>query len=200
MIDIEWSRSLAYEITGAGNMRRIQPTGKRREQFEPLKIEGEKPLYLRFIELDGSEESLLRFAHAWGLLRSEKQSTGEFIRDWRNDVEGMKAMASNFGAFSEQTGDELQRVPPGTMTKVTQLEVFLRAGTDRPTFVLKPRHLLDAMLLQFCTFVAGDGSLGVCKQCHQPFERGGGDSRRSIAVFCSEKCKNRFHYLERSKR
>jgi hypothetical protein len=39
-----------------------------------------------------------------------------------------------------------------------------------------------------------------CKQCGIPFERGSngtGEHRRTIAIFCSEKCKNRFHYLKR---
>jgi hypothetical protein len=199
MIDInfEWSRSLAYEITGAGNMRWIQPVGKNRQRFEPFKIEGDTPLFLRFAQLDRSEESLLRFARAWGLLRCEKQSQGEFLRDWESSIDAIKTMATAFGAFDEQPGGELQRASPGTLAKVSELDVVLRAGPGRPTLVFKPPRLLEAMHLQLSTFIAGHGSLGACKSCGTWFERGGRDSRRSLAVYCSETCKNRFNNLRK---
>jgi hypothetical protein len=38
-----------------------------------------------------------------------------------------------------------------------------------------------------------------CDQCGKSFTRGQGGDRRSIAKFCSEKCKNRFHYVRRCK-
>jgi hypothetical protein len=205
MIDIsfQWTRSLGYECVGTGNMRRIQPTGKKRDEpFEPLRIQTEKPLYLRFAELDGSEEACLRFAQAWGLLLSEKQTEGERLSDWRDSIREMKNAVSALGALDEQPGGIVRRAKPGAMAKITTLDVLLRSGDQgsRPALVLKPRHLQDAMYLQLGKFVAGDGSVGVCKQCNGWFERGAGDSRRSIAIFCSEKCKNRFHYLERNKR
>ena len=79
-------------------------------------------------------------------------------------------------------------------------ELSLALGVSRPALVLQPQNLLDAMYLQLAKFVAGDGVLRTCKQCGEWFECGATESRRSIALFCSERCKNRFHYLERAKR
>ena len=45
-----------YGLTGAGGAGdEPVPVGKR-DSFEPLKIESEKPLYMRFAELDGSAD------------------------------------------------------------------------------------------------------------------------------------------------
>src|SRR5258708_24521071 len=116
-IDFKWTRSLlGYECVETGNMRRIQPTGKKRDEpFEPLKIEA--ALYLRFAELDGSEDACLQFAQAWGLLLSEVQTTGERLADWRNAIREMKNAVSALGALDEQPGGIVRKARPGEMVK-----------------------------------------------------------------------------------
>ena len=76
---------------------------------------------------------------------------------------------------------------------MTSIDVALlsREPGSRPALVLQPRNLLDAMHLQLAKFVATDGSIRACRQCGEWFVSGLGDARRSIAIFCSERCKNR---------
>jgi hypothetical protein len=91
------------------------------------------------------------------------------------------------------------RKAPVELTSVAAIIVPGSSG-KRPKLSLEPKTLLDAMYLQLGLFLSTDGSLQSCKQCGKWFERGTTKARRSIAVFCSEKCKNRFHYVERTKR
>jgi hypothetical protein len=204
MIDIsfQWTRSLAYECVTRGGRKWIAPVGKKRDTpFEPLKIDCEKPLFLRFAELDGSEESCLRFAHHWGLLRSELQTSSEALEDWREQIKDMRQRISWFGTDDDEP--LAPKLPAGEAWKLTNLEVLLvpaRSETKRFAMVLHPKNLIEAMHLQLATSVAGSGSIRTCKQCGSWFESGASESRRSVAIFCSEKCKNRFHYLERAKR
>jgi hypothetical protein len=202
MIDIsfQWTRFHAYEIAKSGERKMLRPTGRKSEEFFPLKIETEKPLYLRFSELDGSEEACLEFARRWGLLKSTKASQAEFIDDWRREIREMQ-MAIAFVA----DGEKPKKPESADAWKVTDLDVLLvpQASADngkRFALLLQPRNLFEAMRLQLAQSVSGGGTIRRCKQCGSWFETGASESRRSIAVFCWEKCKNRFHYLERSKR
>ena len=196
-IDFKWTRSLAYECTTIGSRRAITPVGKRRDRpFEPLKIDAEKPLYLQFANLDGSEDACLKFARAWGLLTTESQTASEFIDDWKQEIRDLGRLTS---ILQRSEGNS---VDPSQTIKITTLDVSLRtAGRNnrRPALLLAPRNLSVAMHLQMAQSAAGGASIIACKQCSDWFERGASDSRRSIAIFCSEKCKNRFHYLERAK-
>jgi hypothetical protein len=204
MIDInfQWSHPLAYECVIHGGRKSIKPVGKKRgTPFEPLKIVGEKPLFLRFAELDGSEESCLRFAHYWGLLHTESQTASEALEDWQGQIKEMRQSVTWFGTDNDVP--LAPKLPAGNAWKLTSLDVLLvpaRSETERFAMALQPKNLIEAMRLQLATSVAGSGSIRTCKQCGGWFERGATESRRSIAVFCSEKCKNRFHYLERAKR
>jgi hypothetical protein len=176
--------------------------GKKRDTpFEPLKIDCEKPLFLRFAELDGSEESCLRFAYHWGLLHTESQTASEALEDWRAQIKEMRQRISWLGTDDHKP--RAPKLPAGEAWKVTALDVLLvptRSETERFAMVLQPKNLIEAMRLQLATSVAGSGSIRTCKQCGLWFESGASESRRSVAIFCSEKCKNRFHYLERAKR
>jgi hypothetical protein len=189
-INFQWTRSLLYECGTIGSRRHIKPVGRKRDSpFEPLTIDGEKPLYLRFAALDESEEACLDFARRGGLLRTESQTAAESLDDWRQEIRGMRGMIA---AMSDESRH-------GQTIKITSLDVFLRMGAadKRSVPLILPGNLISAMYLQLAS---SDGSIGVCKHCGEWLERGATESRRSIAIFCSEKCKNRFHYLERAKR
>jgi hypothetical protein len=199
MIDtqFQWTRFHSYEIEKSGGRAWIKPIGRKRDVLEPLKLEPEKQLYLLFSELDGSEDGCLQFARRWGLLRIESPTGKEMMEDWR---ESIKAMQLSINLLS---GNEPKR-PVRDAWKVTDLDVLLvpkiPANGSSFSMVLQPRNLFEAMRLQLASGVSGGGSLRACKQCGNWFETGATQSRRSIAIFCSEKCKNRFHYLERAKR
>jgi hypothetical protein len=208
MIDIgfEWKRAHDYECVSARGRKWLRAIGKGRDTLEPLKIETEKPLYLRFADLDGSEESCLRFARAWGLLTTESPTGEEMLETWQELIQAMRKTMVRLGVVEESPPSIPPKRGSAKVWKIASLDVLLVGGgpssseASRPMMLLQPRHLLEAMHLQLGISVAVGGSVRACKQCGGWFERGATESRRSIAVFCSEKCKNRFHYLERAKR
>lgn len=202
MIDIsfEWTRFHSYEIATVGGRKRIRPVGRKNDRFDPLKIEMERPLFARFADLDGSEEACLEFARRWGLLRSTTATQAESLEDWQQQIRDM-GMAIAFLADGEKP-KKPERADAWELTDLKVLLVPQITADDSKRFAmhLQPRNLYEAMRLQLARSVSGGGSVRACRQCGSWFETGASDSRRSIAVFCSEKCKNRFHYLERSKR
>jgi hypothetical protein len=216
MIDIgfEWTRGLDYEWVeedGARIIRQVEVPGIKRQtqKDEPLRYTT-KPLYMRFADLDGSADACVGFARAYGLLKTRASTkASERLDDWQREIRKMRGSRTALKATDEEPGGIARTANwARTRLRMTSIDVALLSGLSdaqgnnfsRPTLVLQPQNLLDGMYLQLAKFVAGDGSLQVCKQCGEWFERGATESRRSIAIFCSEKCKNRFHYLERAKR
>jgi hypothetical protein len=212
MIDIgfKWSKAQAYECVEVEGAKVIRQIGDKRDKpKEPLMMDGNKPLYARFADLDGKEKSCVEFANAWGLLTTESPNRAERLDGWRKEIQKMKGMTNALRVKDDVPG-RILRMKPGSRgveislpaIKVTLLpgEADIDGMIGRPKLLLGPSNLLDAMYLQLGKFVSSGGVLRKCKQCEQLFECGAADSRRSIAVFCREKCKNRFHYLERAKR
>jgi hypothetical protein len=201
-IGFEWTRGLKYErVRAADGKLVVRQIGRNDRPFKPLEISSETPLYLRFANLDGSPESCRAFAEAWGLLTLQARAgAAENVDGWKAEIKKMRSLVSSLGVTRGDPGGILAASPAVRIQfKITTLAVSLesQAPGERPALVMRPENLLAAMQLQLAKFVAGDGSLRVCKQCGQWFEAGPGDARRSVAVFCSERCKNRFHYLKR---
>jgi hypothetical protein len=199
-IGLQWSKARAYEATNVGGVRFICPIGDRRYPVEPFKIAGD--LHVRFANLDGSEESCVKFASAYGLLRSREKA--ERLDEWKREIRDIKLMIS---------GLQLQVIEdtPGGITllgssrkvsvRLTPIDAVLVPGSSdmRPKLSLEPATLRDALYLQLGKSLT-EGSLQPCKNCGEWFELGTTKARRSIAIFCSEKCKNHFHYVKRTKR
>ena len=202
-IGLRWLRAGAYEAADVEGVRVIRPIGERRYWVEPFKVEG-GPLHM-FVNLDGSEKSCVKFARAYGLLRTQSRNQAERLDDWKKEIERMRGLISalQLRAHEDRPGGITllgsSRKAPVELTSVAAIIVPGSSG-KRPKLSLEPKTLLDAMYLQLGLFLSTDGSLQSCKQCGKWFERGTTKARRSIAVFCSEKCKNRFHYVERTKR
>ena len=204
-IGLRWLRAGAYEVANVEGVRVIRPVSQRRYWVEPFKIEGVDPLHVRFANLDRSEEACVKFASAYGLLRTQSRDKSEPFDDWKKSIDMMNGLAS---ALQLQVNEDA----PGGITlagssrkapiRLTSIDAVLVPGSSgqRPKLSLEPATLLDAMYLQLGLSLTTEGSLQSCKQCGKWFERGTTKARRSIAVFCSEKCKNRFHYVERTKR
>jgi hypothetical protein len=200
-IGLRWLRAEAYEAAS----RVIRPVGKRRYWGEPFKIEGEMPLYVRFANLDGSEESIVNFARVYGLLRLRSRDEAEPLDGWKKEIRNMKLLMSLLQLQAD--GDA-----PGGITllgsarkapvTLTSIDVILEPGSpgERPKLCLKPKTLLEAMHLQLGRVLTTEGSLQSCRNCGDWFERGTIKGRRSIAIFCSAKCKNHSSYEKRKKR
>jgi hypothetical protein len=200
-ISLRWLRAGAYEAANVKGVRVIRPVGGRRYWGEPFKIEGNAPLYVRFANLDRSEESCVKFATYYGLLRAQSRDEAEPLDDWDKEICKMRGLVSLLQL-------QVKEDAPGGITllgssrkapvALTTIDVILEPGSPgkRPKLSLKPATLRDAMYLQLGKSLATEGSLQSCRQCGKWFERGTTEARRSIAIFCSEKCKNRFHYVK----
>jgi hypothetical protein len=207
-IDFKWLTAGAYEWVDLKGEKILRPIGDQRHPVWPYKIEGKNPLYIRFAELDGSEKSCLKFAAAYGPLTEQRRGEAETLSGWRREIRKIVGAMRMLGVQDTAPGGILRskgtrRVnAPLPSISVTLLpgDIDVDGNVGRPKLLLGPTNLLEAMYLQLGKFVAGDGILRTCKQCDGWFECGATESRRSIAVFCEEKCKNRFHYLERAKR
>jgi hypothetical protein len=204
MIDIgfEWTRGRIYECGPSVENKGVQvirQVGRGKDYFEPLKLPSK--LFLAFANLDGSAEKCLGFARAFGLLTlPARDRASERLDGWQREIRNMKGSIAMLGATEHQKGGILRAVSSRrVVAKMAKIDVWLECPdpSARPVLVLKPGNLLEAMRLQLAQTIAGDGSLRPCQQCGKWFETGGEEGRRSIAVFCSEACKNRHHYLRR---
>jgi hypothetical protein len=190
-INFEWSRGrtregeAAYEIAGG----HIRQTAARVERFAPL--EKHDRLYVEFSNLR-TTDAYCTFAQACGLLVTPARADAEeaasmWVREVKSFNDWMRRDREHF------------RVAGRLRAKLTSIDVLLEYGMpgSKPTLLMRPGNLLNAMMLQYAQDIAGGVSVGACERCGKWFARGGrGDDsrRRSLAKFCSEACKNRAHY------
>jgi hypothetical protein len=204
-IDFKWQKARAYEWAEVAGSKILRPIGDKRYPVLPFKIEGEDPLYIRFSKLDGSEKSCLDFAGHYGPLGEEKRNEAETLKGWQNEIRKIKGAMRMLGAEETVKGGILRSkgtrriVAPLPSISVTLVpgDIDIDGNVGRPKLLLVPSSLLEALYLQLGKFVSGDGTLRTCNQCHEFFECGATESRHSLALFCSPRCKDRFHYLKR---
>jgi hypothetical protein len=192
-ISFEWTRGYGYELSGDV----IRQSGRGRDHIHPLEIR--KTLYLDFASIDGTAETCLAFAQAWGLLMTPaKLDAAEPIDQWRQKIRSMKSWIT--GVTMVRTANS-RRVE----ARMAAVDVTLVSGEPwvpglpaipKPTLVLRPHTLFDAMMVQLALSTAGGNALATCEQCGNPFEVGA-TGKRSIARFCSDACRNKFHNQRR---
>jgi hypothetical protein len=190
-IEFKWPRPRLCELAG-GAIRQIG--SGRDNQWAPL--EHVPDLYLQFAQLDGSEDACLAFARGFGLLTTPaKTGAEERIDDWQREIKRMESLTRMVGMVKTANA---RRV----LLRVTTIDVALLSGEShgstvepavKPILVLQPKTLLDAMKLQLAQAQAGGATLHTCDQCGRLFEVGAG-AKRSVAKFCSDKCRQRHHY------
>jgi hypothetical protein len=194
-VDWQWARARQYELGLAKGERVIRQIGRGYDYVRPLGAQRERPLYLDFVELDGSPETCLAFARGWGLLTSPspRDGTTESVSDWRTEIKNMKRLV-NLVSMVTADGFRLATVP------VTALTVHLAAGEPghQPRLMMRPNTLISAMLLQFAQALEGGRSVRECPRCGKPFEIGGRGGKRSMAKFCSPQCQMAAHYRSRT--
>lgn len=159
---------------------RICQNGRGQTTTRPLEIHN--TLYTDFANLDGSPESCVVFANAWGLLTTPARAGAEEgLNVWQDKIRRMKMwidMGARYGT-ARMAYLEVALQPPGP--------------NGKPTLLLNPRTLFDAMLVQFAQSAATGNSVRTCAQCGRWFEVGG-KTKRSISKFCTDACRNRYHY------
>jgi hypothetical protein len=198
-IEFEWTRAYAktlgqpaYDFEN-GKIRQI---GRGKQRYSPL---SNQSLYLDFAQLDSSPAACVGFAEKWGLLMTPASTSNppfEELYFWRAEIKKMQAM---IGALPRVVRMANSR---GTYARVGSVDVLLVPGTGadaRPVMVMEPRNLLQALNLELAQSVAGGASLLTCQQCGRWFEVGA-DAKRTVAKFCSDRCRNRFNYERRTQK
>jgi hypothetical protein len=211
IVGLEWTRGADYECVPSRSAQVIRQVGKEQAPVRPL---DNPELYLSFSNTDPAAASILTFARNYGLL-TRRAGAGAFERldFWQREIKKIKGLISLLavkdavpGGIIRTANSRMVRFKATSINVVLESRPKLEKGrpifdpdnpNNRPVLVLEPQNLRDGMLLQLAQRVATEGSIYICKQCAKPFEAGVGESRRSIAQFCTERCKNRYHYLRR---
>jgi hypothetical protein len=186
IFEFKWPRPRECALDG----KAVRQVGSGRDvDWEPLKHVPD--LYLRLAELDGSGEACAEFATKYGLLVTPaKTGAAEPVENWQREIRKMKSLISVAGMARTANS---RRV----LVRVTEVAVALLSGEPggdvKPALVLQPKTLLAAMQVQLASAQAGGAALQTCAQCGHWFEVGGA-AKRSIAKFCSDKCRLRAHY------
>ena len=197
-IVLNWSKAHRYELATISGQRVIRQLGAgRQKDFDPLKVEGEEPLWLRFAKLDGSEEACLRFAHAFGLLTTKSPKEVETLEGWKKQIRNINGMIKMLDADQETKGGILLaagsrgvRVPFDVKVSLVRGDVDIATGAvGKPKLLFEVPTLLEGIKFQIGKFIAGDGMIGICAQCKEPFE-----GRRRHAMYCSDPCKDKASY------
>jgi hypothetical protein len=196
-IDFDWTRSFEYELAPSKKGPVIRQKGARTERTWPLKTHAS--LYLDFSRLDRTPEACLDFCRRWGFLRNKLAGKGaeEEVDEWIHSISHVRNWIAVLNAGLDQGG----RKPKGVWLRqqVASVDVLLETHPlGRQLLQLRPKTLMDAMLLQMAQAFASGAAIAACQQCGQWFEVGG-EGKRSVAKFCSDKCRNRFNYEQRAK-
>jgi len=198
IIDFQWSRAHAYEIAPSESdpaRRVIRERGRGKDRIRPLEL-SKKPLAVRFSELDGSPEGCRAFAQACGLLRTPAGKGPEAFdgpEGWPHSIKRMTLLINATTTMVMPSPRWRRTCMP--LAKAT-LGLVSGLPDPRPTLVLQPITLWDAMIIQFAQFKASGNDMAICEHCDKWFERGI-DGKRADARFCSRSCQNKFDYRKR---
>jgi hypothetical protein len=197
IIEFKWPRPYKCALSTDDKAGRvIRQVGSGRDiRWEPLKHSPD--LYLRFAQLDGSEGACVDFAGKYGLLTiPAKVGAAERLDGWQREIKKMKSLINVVKSVRTANSRRIRM-------QMTTIDVALLSGEPgwdvKPALVLQPKTLLAAMQLQLAQGQAGGTSLHSCNQCGDLFEVGA-DAKRSVAKYCSDKCRMRSHYDRKVKK
>jgi hypothetical protein len=198
-IDWQWGRAHQYKLGIVKGEQVIRQVGRGRDLIRPLGGQRKRPLYLDFVECEGSPQSLLAFASIWGLLTTPPQDgAAEPVSAWRKEIKNMKLLLDavprmvEFGRSMVEAG----RANSPWKMAVTKLDLVIMGGVpgEPPSLMAQPTTLLSAMRLQFAEARMSGVSVRTCANCGRAFEvggRGGTARKRGMALYCSDPCRIR---------
>lgn len=143
-------------------------------------------LFSKFADVK-TPEDLLAFVTEYGRLTSGRKG---------DDVQPLLRQAKSMRACLRPRHP---RIRPSM--SMTNLRAWLATDKAKGTVSVKiaPKTLLDALWLQLGQSLAGGTEWKECRGCGTWFPVGGTSGKRSVAAFCSDKCRIKFNSLERSR-
>jgi hypothetical protein len=209
-IDLSWPVASKYVLRRSSRGRElalypaVDATVTWRRPFD-----SNSSLYAEFAKLDGSGSSCQQFAERYGLLFASNYADGdadqfqiETLSFWRGHIRYIGRVidfcelgkANPAEAFRQYRNEEF------SLHGQLELALSIKSSKAPPSLDVRCTCLLAAMELQAIrSILAGRRSLQ-CIECSGWFEIGA-DARRSIAKFCSIRCKDSYHNrLKASKR
>jgi len=201
-IDLEWPVASGYEV---------RPVGERDFAIYPREgatvalrrpLESNPSLYAEFARLDGSEQSCLQFAQKYGLLGVDHYRDDLIVdlykihslRYWRWAVAYIGRVIDFCQLGVSNPAEALRQFGKQEFRLQGELELFLSTKSSKspPSIDMRCKQLLGAIELQAIRSIISGRRAMQCIECSTWFEIGGG-ARRSLAKFCSIRCKDSYH-------
>lgn len=159
----------------------------------------EPALYRIFAGLDGSVDSILRFANEYGDISDflwSYEEGGLSLRDWRASIQLIQEATDKADRFLLHTSPQTKRskITDTTLKLVQEILEFMEVevaavGQNGGIFLqIVASSLLDAMKLQIVEAISEHKRYRTCELCNKPFELTP-QVNRSDRMFCSDNCR-----------
>jgi hypothetical protein len=208
-IDLQWPVASRYVVHKANTVNTLEGKGDR-SIFVPRDatirlcrpLDQNPSLYAQFASLDGSEQACLRFAENYGTLifgpqfiRWPTRSTGEWetLGLWRSCIKGVRDIIRRCELSRDNPREAFRQF--GKRDKRlfgVKLTLSVKSAHSLATVDVDPETLFAALELQAIQSILAGRRSHQCIECSNWFEIGAG-ARRSLAKFCSTRCKDSYH-------
>jgi hypothetical protein len=199
-IDLEWPVASRHVLRPVRSPRRdfaIYPA-EDATIIRRRPLEQNPSLYAEFAKLNGSKRSCLQFAEKYGLLHVDPTHGGdpgrlETLAMWRAHIGDVKDIIRRC-ELSRANPAEAFRQFGRKDKQVGGVQLYLSMKSPMSPISLDVRglSLIDAIELQAVQSILSGRRSIQCIECSTSFEIGAG-ARRSLAKFCSPRCKDSYH-------
>ncbi len=187
-IEFSWGRCEAgYEERGE---EIVMANPKTMQQIRPTEMRPD--LYLRFAGIKDTPAAIIEFASLYGLPgMSDLREQISVIKNARRAMQHLIERKTNFPKKSPLDFPEMP---------LAHTDVVMRTDKDgNASLYLRPRSLLDAMMVQYAKSLLTGGDFVSCQYCDAPLAIQGRGRKRRDTKFCDANCKAAWHYYGRKK-
>jgi hypothetical protein len=205
-IDLQWPVASRYVVQrantlkGEGDRSIFVPRDATIKLCRPL--DQNPSLYAQFANLDGSEKACLKFAENYGTLifkpgsiRWPTSSIGEFetLGEWRSSIKWIRDTIRRCELSRDNPQEAFRQFGKRDKTLFgVKLTLSVKSAHSPATVDAGPENLFAALELQAIQSILGGRRSHQCIECTNWLEIGAG-ARRSLAKFCSTRCKDSYH-------
>ena len=205
-IDLQWPVASRYLVQRANTMKGeggrsiFVPKDATIKLRRPL--DQNPSLYAQFAGLDGSEKACLRFAENYGTLffnpeviRWPTRSIGEWetLGAWRSCIKGIRDTIRRCELSRDNPREAFRQFGKSDKRLFgVKLTLSVKSAHSPATLDAGPENLFSALELQAIQSILAGRRSHQCIECSNWFEIGVG-ARRSMAKFCSRRCKDSYH-------